>query len=281
VFEISRSGSLTLDQDADEQAALKLTVNGGTPIGAAIAGAVPFTAAGYESDDNGSVSFSDGSHAPVVVNITNGMLAATTANLTGLNDGPITATLHLNNDAAGNSFTDVTTSATLDQDTGEQSNATLSGLTDGNAVQDQTVTATVSDSNDGDLQGPITYTWQTNDGQHGWQTVLSSTSNSYTPNEVDEGSQLQVLTSFTDAAGNTETGVASAGTVFDIISPALTAPVISGTAQEGQTLTAAVSRTPSLYDVNLTVEAPGRSWVGFKRMGTWAPCHRLTSPMPT
>ena len=107
---------ITLDQDTGEQTALKLTVNNGQPIGAATASAVPFTAAGFESDDNGSVSFSDGSHAPVMVNITNGVLAATTANLAGLNDGTITATLHLNNDAAGNHFTDVTTSATLDQD---------------------------------------------------------------------------------------------------------------------------------------------------------------------
>src|SRR5262249_7951686 len=36
--------------------------------------------------------------------------------LAGLNDGPITVTLHLNNDAAGNSFTNVVTTATLDQD---------------------------------------------------------------------------------------------------------------------------------------------------------------------
>ena len=65
---------------------------------------MPFTVGGLESDDNGSVSFSDGSHAPVAVTITNGVPAATTVNLSGLNDGAITATLHLNNDAAGNSF---------------------------------------------------------------------------------------------------------------------------------------------------------------------------------
>src|SRR5215831_3510633 len=52
----------------------------------------------------------------VVVTIVNGALSAKTANLTRLNDGPITATLHLNNDAAGNSFSDIVASATLDQD---------------------------------------------------------------------------------------------------------------------------------------------------------------------
>ena len=107
--------AVVLDQDTGEQAALALTVNGGAPIGSTTAGAVPFTAVGFESDDNGSVSFSDGSHTPVVVNITNGVLAATTVNLAGLNDGTITATLLLNNDAAGNTSTNVVTTATLDQ----------------------------------------------------------------------------------------------------------------------------------------------------------------------
>jgi hypothetical protein len=112
-FTATSSNSATLDQDKLEKA---VTVNGGNPISAAIANAVPFTVAGIEGDDNGSVSFSDGTHAPVVVNITNGALSAATANLSGLNDGTITATLHLKNDAAGNSFTDVVTKATLDQD---------------------------------------------------------------------------------------------------------------------------------------------------------------------
>jgi ABC-type iron transport system FetAB ATPase subunit len=108
--------SVSLDRDAGEQAALKLTVNGGDPISAAIAVAVPFTVVGIESDDNGTMSFSDGSHAPVLVNIVNGVLSATTVNLSALNDGMITATLHLTNDAAGNTFTNVVTNATLDQD---------------------------------------------------------------------------------------------------------------------------------------------------------------------
>jgi hypothetical protein len=116
MFSATSSNSAMLDQDKLEQAALKLTVNGGNPISAAIASAVPFTASGFEADDNGTVSFSDGAHAPVVGNITNGVLSATTANLSGLNDGTITATLHLKNDAAGNSFTDVVATATLDQD---------------------------------------------------------------------------------------------------------------------------------------------------------------------
>ena len=121
-----------IDTDANEQTALSLAVNGGHPIGIAIAGAVPFTVGGLESDDSGTVSFSDGRLAAVVVNIANGVPAASTVNLTGLTDGTITATLHLNNDAAGNSFTNVVTNSTLDQDTGEQ--AALALTVDGKSA---------------------------------------------------------------------------------------------------------------------------------------------------
>jgi hypothetical protein len=115
------TGAGTLDQDTGEQAALKVTVNGGAPIGAAVAGAVPFAVVGLEPDDNGTVTFSDGNTAHnVVVNIVNGVPAATSVILSGLNDGSIRATLHHNKDAAGNSFTNVVTTATLDQDLGEQ-----------------------------------------------------------------------------------------------------------------------------------------------------------------
>jgi probable HAF family extracellular repeat protein len=72
----SASVTLTLDVDAGEQAALSLTVNAGTPIGSPVASAVPFAAGGLESDDNGSVTFADGIHAPVVVNIVNGVPVA-------------------------------------------------------------------------------------------------------------------------------------------------------------------------------------------------------------
>jgi large repetitive protein len=74
-----------------------------------------------ESDDSGKLTSSDGNTAHnVVVSIISGVPSAIAANLTGLKDSPITATLHLNNDPAGNSFTDVITNATLDEDTGEQ-----------------------------------------------------------------------------------------------------------------------------------------------------------------
>jgi hypothetical protein len=111
---LSQSGP-QIDNDSAQQAALALTVNGGHPIDAATVGAVPFTTTGLEPDDSGAVSFSDGSHAPVVIKITGGVPSATSADLAGLNDGHITATLSLSDDAAGNSFTPVTTDVVLDK----------------------------------------------------------------------------------------------------------------------------------------------------------------------
>ena len=216
---------LRLDTDANEQAALSLTVNGGVPIGALIAGAVPFTVGGLEADDSGTVAFSDGSHAPVVVNIVNGVPVVSTANLSGLTDGPITATLHLNNDAAGNSFTNVVASATLDQDINDQPTVTLAGLTGGNAVEGTAVTATVS-ADDLPSSG-ITYAWQvSHDGGTTWTPIPGATSNSYTPTELDEGGQLQVQVSFTDPAGNNETGTATVLNVVDA-APTLSVSIIS------------------------------------------------------
>jgi probable HAF family extracellular repeat protein len=210
----TNSFTLTEDTDINEQAALSLTVNGGTPLGALIAGAVPFTVGGLDADDSGTVAFSDGSHAPVVVNIVNGVPAFSTANLSGLTDGPITATLHLNNDAAGNSFTDVVASATLDQDTNDHPTVTLTGLTGGNAVEGTAVTATVS-SDDLPSSG-IVYAWEiSHDGGTTWTPISGATSNSYTPRESDEVGQLQAQVSFTDPAGNNETGTATVLNVVD------------------------------------------------------------------
>jgi hypothetical protein len=81
---------------------------------------VPIAVSGLGAGDNGTVSFSDGSHAPVVVEIVDGKLASRHVNLAGLNDGPIAITLHLNPDASNTEPTDVVSTATLDQDLGEQ-----------------------------------------------------------------------------------------------------------------------------------------------------------------
>jgi uncharacterized repeat protein (TIGR03803 family) len=103
--------SFAVDTDAGQQAALKLTV-GATAISAAAAASVPFTIAGLQPEDTGTVTFTDVSHKTVVINVT-GNQTSYTANLSSLADGAITSSLAVNADAAGNSFTPVAGSSAM------------------------------------------------------------------------------------------------------------------------------------------------------------------------
>jgi hypothetical protein len=86
-------------------------------IGAAKAGGEGFSVSGLQPDDNGSVTFSDGTNV-LSVAIVNGVLAASTVDLTNFKDGQISATLSAS-DAAGNMFNSIATT-TLDTDALEQ-----------------------------------------------------------------------------------------------------------------------------------------------------------------
>lgn len=116
---IAAAGSqLGLDDDIDEQSALRLTVSGRslTPISASSARNVPFTLAGLDLEDSGIVTFSDAKGKAVQVAV-NGGQTSYHADLSRLADGPITSTLAVNDDPAGNSFTPVNgNTVTLDQD---------------------------------------------------------------------------------------------------------------------------------------------------------------------
>lgn len=96
------------DTDTGEQSALQLTINSGaaTPLGAAIAGNAPFTIAGLELEDSGTVTFTDSNGKTVQVNV-NGGQTSYTVNLSSLADGQITSALAVDTDPAGNSFTPV------------------------------------------------------------------------------------------------------------------------------------------------------------------------------
>jgi hypothetical protein len=192
--------SAQLDQDLNERPTLAFA---DANIGRAKAASEQFTVTGLEFDDNGAITFSDGTHN-VVVNIVNGAPVSPSVNLSGMTDGPITAVLSAN-DAAGNTFS-AHASAQLDQDIGEQIVVGLSGLSGGYALEDQRITATITDPDNDVGPSGVHYTWQVSfDGGTTWSTVGSNT-NTYTPVEADEGRQLQVTASFTDLAGNIESG---------------------------------------------------------------------------
>ena len=101
----------------------------------------------------------------------------------------------------------------------------LSVTVSGTAQEGQTLTATPS--------GAVTgYQWQSFIGGT-WTNISGATSSTYVVQEADEGNQLRVHV--TSSGGSADSAATSA--VIDI-SPTLTTPVISGTAQQGQTLSA-------------------------------------------
>ena len=121
----SASGNaVTLDQDLSEHPSVLVDNGSTTPIGKAGASAVALAVSGLAADDNGTLTFSDGSHS-VTVTITNGQVAAgannttTTVNLSALaDDTSITSSLSVS-DAAGNAFSASGNAVTLDQDLSE------------------------------------------------------------------------------------------------------------------------------------------------------------------
>ena len=83
-----------------------------------------FAIGGLDADDNGTVTFSDGNPADnQVIAITNGVASTSTVDLSGMTDGPVTASLSVS-DAAGNNFT-ANAGATLDRDAGKQAALSL------------------------------------------------------------------------------------------------------------------------------------------------------------
>ena len=112
---------MTLDQDLSEHPSVLVDNGLTTPIGKAGASAVALAVSGLGADDNGTLTFSDGSHS-VTVTITNGQVAAgannttTTVNLSALaDDTSITSSLSVS-DAAGNAFSASGNAVTVDQD---------------------------------------------------------------------------------------------------------------------------------------------------------------------
>ena len=91
--------------------------------------------------------------------------------------------------------------------------ATLSGLTDGNAVEDTPVNVTAVTDDGTDVSASATYQWQVLDGTT-WTTVGAGAS--YTPIQADEGKALRVVVTYADDPAGSESTMVSAGTVQDI-----------------------------------------------------------------
>ena len=145
------------------------------------------------------------------------------------------------------SFTDVNgdetssvSAGTVQESPTENASISLSGLTSGNAVEGQQITATVTEA-DAPASG-ITYTWKVNGATV--KTGVDAAGNTYAPTENDEGQAITVSVSFTDTHGFAETGSTSRrhGTGKpdrECVDRAF--GLTSGNAVEGQQITATVT----------------------------------------
>ncbi len=110
---------------------------------------------------------------------------------------------------------------------------TLSAVTISGIVQEgQVLTAVGASPNETD--DTVTYQWQS-----GGTNISGATGSTYTVSETDEGKKISVVVTDTADFGGGTTSVAftTATTVIDV-APTLTSVSITGTAQEGQVLTA-------------------------------------------
>ena len=131
---------------------MSLAVSSSQPIRAANAGATSFTIADLDTEDAGTVTFTDVNSHTVAVPVTAGSTSYT-ANLASLADGTITSSMQVNTDSAGNSFTPVSGNAVmLDQDTGEHVSLTVKAGTNNNASY------TVAGLDAADDTGLVTFT---------------------------------------------------------------------------------------------------------------------------
>ncbi len=132
----------------------------------------------------------------------------------------------------------------------------------GTAQEGDTLTAAASA---GQSDNSVSYQWIENDGSGGsYQNIAGATGSTYQVQEADEGFKIEVVATATNANGVQVSATSAAtATVLDA-APTITTPVISGTAQEGDTLTAAASAGQSDNSVSyqwLENDGSGGSYV--------------------
>ena len=105
----------------------------------------------------------------------------------------------------------------------------------GTAQEGQTLTAAASS---GQSDNAVTYAWYSSADNY---TTAIATGASYQVKESDEGFKIEVVATTTNDNGTTVSATSTATAAVLDAAPTVTTPTITGTAQEGQTLTAAAS----------------------------------------
>jgi hypothetical protein len=243
-----------LDQDTAQQAALHLTINGNstTPIGAAGAATVSFTATGLDPEDTGTVAFTDGNGKTVQVDV-NGAQTSYTANLTSLADGTITSSLSVNTDPAGNTFSPAPGNAL----TLRQTPPTVQVSIDHSDVNIATQTALVTFAfnepiNDFTILGSTTVTGgalsnlQTTDGGKTYTATFTPTANT----DISNASVGVIAGSYHDLAGNAGTGGSTPLFTVDSATPTVTVTTSNNAvnlANNTATVTFSLSEAPTSF----------------------------------
>jgi hypothetical protein len=132
----------------------------------------------------------------------------------------------------------------------------------GTAQEGQTLTATTgtwSDSPTG-----FGYQWQRSGDGQSWSDVGGAQGSGYTLADADVGSVVRVVVTASNAAGSTSAASAATGTVEPDTAPTnVEPPAVSGTAQEGQTLTATTGTwtdSPTGFAYQWQRSGDGQSW---------------------
>ena len=168
----------------------------------------------------------------------------------GVAIGSATASTYTLGDADVGSNITVTVSYTDGQGTAESTtsnpvgpvtnfNDPVSGqpVITGTPTEDQTLSADTSGISDADGLGAFTYQWY-RDGV----AIGGATASSYTLGDADVGTSITVTVSYTDGQGTAESTTSNpVGPIANVNDPVSGQPVITGTPEEDQTLTADTS----------------------------------------
>ena len=259
------SQTVTVDQDLSEHPSVLVDNGSTTPIGKAGALAVALAVGGLAVDDNGTLTFSDGSHS-VTVMITNGQVVdsqghpLSTVNLAAAGfSGDVTISSSLSvSDAAGNHFSATGNTVTLD--TIPPTVAFTSG-SENEANESWTLKGTYSDKGGPGVQSVQVFLGSTSGTYLGTATLSNGTWTLTTSNNVVDQARLTFVALVTGNAGNTATASITeldpAGVAGSPINLALTDPS-GGQATGPFTLT--FTGVPSDWSLNQGTNLSNGTW---------------------
>ena len=154
---------------------------------------------------------------------------------------------------------------------GLSSTVMVSGLSNGDAVEGQTITLTdLSVSSSG-----VQYVWQTSTNGTTWTTVASDTagtSDSYTPKEADEGASTSIRVVVTDTNGGTPpaTFLLADAIVDPPLSVSISGTTLAGTSFSGAQVGTTLTATPVFGDSDDSSAVVSYQWQSSASGSTWS-----------